>query len=34
MVADKVTLVTRRAGEAKATVWESTGDGSYTLAEG
>jgi molecular chaperone HtpG len=33
MVADKVTLVTRRAGEAKATVWESTGDGSYTIAE-
>src|SRR5579863_5929984 len=34
MVADRVTLVTRRAGEAKATVWESTGDGSYTIAEG
>src|SRR5215831_13212194 len=27
MVADKVTLVTRRAGEATATRWESTGDG-------
>ena len=33
MVADKVTLVTRRAGESAATMWESTGDGSYRLAE-
>ncbi len=33
MVADKVTLVTRRAGEEKATRWESTGDGQYSLAE-
>ncbi len=33
MVADRVTLVTRRAGEASATRWESTGDGAYTLAE-
>ncbi len=33
MVADKVTLVTRRAGEEKAVRWESTGDGSYTLEE-
>ena len=33
MVADKVTLVTRRAGESSATEWESTGDGEYTLAE-
>ncbi len=33
MVADKVSLVTRRAGEEKATRWESTGDGRYTLAE-
>ena len=32
MVADKVTLVTRRAGEDTATQWESTGDGQYTLA--
>jgi molecular chaperone HtpG len=31
MVADKVTLVTRRAGEATATQWESAGDGHYTL---
>lgn len=31
MVADKVTLVTRRAGETTATQWESTGDGHYTL---
>jgi molecular chaperone HtpG len=30
MVADRITLVTRRAGEATATRWESTGDG-YTL---
>src|SRR4051812_15682679 len=34
MVADRVTLVTRRAGEDKATLWESTGDGSYTVEEG
>jgi molecular chaperone HtpG len=33
MVADKVTIVTRRAGETNATQWESAGDGSYTLAE-
>jgi molecular chaperone HtpG len=33
MVADKVTLVTRRAGETVATLWESTGDGTYKLAE-
>jgi molecular chaperone HtpG len=33
MVADKITLVTRRAGQATATRWESTGDGAYTLAE-
>ncbi|MGQ4807517.1 Chaperone protein HtpG [Candidatus Entotheonellaceae bacterium PAL068K] len=32
MVADKVTLVTRRAGEATATQWESVGDGHYTLS--
>lgn len=34
MVADKVTVVTRRAGEEGATVWESTGDGSYTIGDG
>ncbi|HEU4834740.1 MAG TPA: molecular chaperone HtpG [Pyrinomonadaceae bacterium] len=34
MVADRVTLVTRRAGEATATIWESAGDGNYTLREG
>jgi molecular chaperone HtpG len=34
MVADKVTMVTRKAGEAAATAWESDGDGTYTLAEG
>jgi molecular chaperone HtpG len=33
MVADKVSLLTRRAGEEKATLWESSGDGQYTLAE-
>ena len=31
MVADKVTLVTRRAGEDSATRWESVGDGQYTV---
>jgi molecular chaperone HtpG len=34
MVADKVTLVTRRAGEEVATAWESVGDGTYTISEG
>src|SRR5450432_86233 len=33
MVADKVTITTRRAGETKATRWESAGDGTYTLAD-
>ena len=32
MVADRITLVTRKAGEEKATRWESSGDG-YELAE-
>ena len=32
MVADRVTLVTRRAGEDTATRWESSGEGTYTLA--
>ncbi len=31
MVADRMTLVTRRAGEDTATRWESAGDGTYTL---
>jgi len=31
MVADRVTLVTRRAGETSATQWESSGGGQYTL---
>ncbi|OSM04430.1 molecular chaperone HtpG [Magnetofaba australis] len=33
IVADKVTLETRRAGEAKGVRWESAGDGEYTLEE-
>jgi len=33
MVADKVTIITRRAGEETATQWESAGDGTYTLGE-
>src|SRR4051812_22892271 len=33
MVADKVTILTRRAGEAGASRWESVGDGSYTVAD-
>jgi molecular chaperone HtpG len=32
MVADRITLVTRRAGETAATRWESTGDG-YTIED-
>lgn len=31
MVADRVVLTTRRAGESTATRWESTGDGSYSI---
>ena len=33
MAADRVTVVTRRAGEEKATRWESTGGGDYTLGD-
>jgi molecular chaperone HtpG len=33
MVADRIALVTRRAGEATATRWESSGDGAFTIAE-
>ncbi|WP_255953091.1 molecular chaperone HtpG [Streptomyces odontomachi] len=31
MVADEVTLITRRAGEAHGTRWSSQGEGTYTL---
>jgi molecular chaperone HtpG len=31
IVADKVELLTRKAGESEATRWESTGDGTYTI---
>jgi molecular chaperone HtpG len=31
MVADRITVVTRRAGTEEATRWESAGDGSYSL---
>ncbi|WP_305906618.1 molecular chaperone HtpG [Methylomarinum sp. Ch1-1] len=31
IVADKVTLTTRKAGEQEAVRWESTGEGEYTL---
>ena len=31
MVADRITVVTRRAGTEAAVRWESTGDGGYTL---
>lgn len=33
MVADRVVLTTRRAGEEHATEWESSGDGSFTIKE-
>ncbi len=33
MVADRVTLVTRRAGQTSATLWESTGDGTYKISD-
>ncbi|HZC11541.1 MAG TPA: molecular chaperone HtpG, partial [Mycobacterium sp.] len=32
MAADKVELLTRKAGESQATKWESSGDGTYTIA--
>ncbi len=32
MVADSVVLLTRKAGETTATRWESSGDGTYTIA--
>ncbi|WP_416905925.1 molecular chaperone HtpG [Micromonospora echinospora] len=31
MVADRVELVTRRAGQTEGTRWESTGEGTYTI---
>src|SRR5690606_3453703 len=31
MVADEVTLTTRKAGESVGTGWSSTGDGTYTI---
>ena len=34
MVADRVTMLTRRAGSDEAWRWESTGDGTYTIEEG
>ncbi len=33
MVANKIVVVSRRAGSERATRWESTGDGSYTLTD-
>jgi molecular chaperone HtpG len=33
MVADKVSILTHRAGQSDATRWESTGEGRYTLTE-
>jgi molecular chaperone HtpG len=33
MVADRVEIVTRKAGADTATRWESTGDGTYTVSE-
>ena len=33
MVADRIELVTRKAGETTATKWVSTGDGAYTLED-
>src|SRR5690606_33667838 len=31
MVADRVELLTRKAGESEATRWESSGEGTYTI---
>ncbi len=33
MVADRVTLHTQKAGEDDGTLWESTGDGSYSISD-
>jgi molecular chaperone HtpG len=33
MAADRVTLLTRRGGDDKATQWESAGDGTYTITD-
>jgi len=33
MAADKIIMITRRAGSEKATKWESHGDGSFTIEE-
>lgn len=33
MVADRVEVTTRKAGEDQGFIWESTGEGSYTLSE-
>ena len=33
MAADRVTLITRRAGEETGTQWESVGDGSYAVSD-
>ncbi|MFC8178549.1 MULTISPECIES: molecular chaperone HtpG [Nocardiaceae] len=33
MVAEKVTLLTRKAGETSATRWESTGEGTYEISD-
>ncbi|AGZ42236.1 molecular chaperone HtpG [Actinoplanes friuliensis] len=33
MVADKVTLITRKAGDDAGTRWESAGEGTYTIEE-
>src|SRR5438034_6211494 len=33
MAADRVVLLTRRAGEEKATQWESVGDGTFTVTD-
>lgn len=33
MVSERVTLLTRRAGEQTATLWDSTGDGQFTISD-
>jgi len=34
MVAEKVEVLTRKAGEVDATIWESTGDGTFKVSSG
>ena len=34
IAADKVTVITRKAGTSESSLWESEGDGTYTITDG